>query len=383
MKIVFDHQIFSAQTYGGIARYFYEIYDHIDKLEGMETELPLWVSNNAYLLRDGRVRSSRFFPNFNFRGRHSAMVFINNLFTLKNLRSGEFDLFHPTYYDPYFLDVIGTKPFVLTIHDMIHEKYPRYFTEKDSTVKDKRLLVEKAAHIIAVSEHTKKDIIEILGVEASRISVIYHGNSLPSPPQGLDMHLPSRYLLYVGPRNVYKNFNNFSKAVSILFREESDLFLVCAGGGDWSAEERILLDSLGIADRVYRIDVDDRSLAHLFANAEMFVFPSYYEGFGIPVLEAFACGCPVACSDTSSLPEVAGTCAEYFDPRDSESICESIKKLLYDRERREMLVKCAMERVKLFSWESAAKQTASVYSGVLTPHIDSEVLSNSNRQKKE
>ena len=127
----------------------------------------------------------------------------------------------------------------------------------------------------------------------------------------------------------------------------------------------ISFEELGIKNRVFQFDLDDNLLAQFYSKALMFVFPSLYEGFGIPVLESFACACPLVCSNTSSLPEIADNAAEYFDPYDEKSIYTAIKNVLEDEEKRKILVKNGSERLKYFSWEQTADLTKKVYKSVM------------------
>ncbi|MEM2154884.1 MAG: glycosyltransferase family 1 protein, partial [Nitrososphaeria archaeon] len=141
-----------------------------------------------------------------------------------------------------------------------------------------------------------------------------------------------------------------------------DFKIVCFGGGLFSAEEIDLMIKLGLSeDQVIQISGDDKTLAHLYRNAAVFVYPSLYEGFGIPLLEAMSLGCPVICSNTSSFPEVAGNAAEFFDPYEADSIAVALENVLYSSEKSKHLVNLGYERVKNFSWEKCADETRSIY----------------------
>ena len=181
----------------------------------------------------------------------------------------------------------------------------------------------------------------------------------------LDDTVPKKYILFVGSRSGYKNFDTFIKSVSLLLKEHSDLSVVCIGGGKFSNQEISLLEKLNIKNKVFQFNLEDNVLAKFYSNALMFVFPSLYEGFGIPILEAFACRCPLVCSDTSSLPEIAEDGAKYFDPYQEESIYNAMKTVLFDNVRKELLVKNGTERLKYFSWEETAKQTKKVYESII------------------
>lgn len=367
MKILYDHQIFTQQKYGGISRYFYELIMQFGTIDDTEASLPLIFSNNHYLFKTPSFNHFQFFPASHFKGKHRIMSAFNTPYAIHALKQQNFDLFHPTYYDPYFLNYLGTKPFVVTVYDMIHEKFKEMLPSRDKTSEHKELLVRKAAKIIAISESTKKDLIEIFGTEESKIDVIYLGNSMfPNEQITLDSNLPEKYILFVGSRYSYKNFDRFIRAVSRLLHEDSELSVICVGGGPFKTVERQTFDSLKIENQLHQYDLDDKKLALFYSNALLFVFPSLYEGFGIPVLEAFACKCPLVCSNTSSLPEIAGNGAHYFDPYDEGSICSAIKEVLEDKTLKKQLIQNGLERVKYFSWEKTALETRKTYESVLS-----------------
>ncbi|MBU4024291.1 glycosyltransferase, partial [bacterium] len=161
MKILYDHQIFTSQKYGGISRYFYELVLEFSDSQGVDCEIPLLVSNNHYISDKKFVNYVDLLPNKQFRGKIRIFNYLNKPNTILKLKQQKFDVFHPTYYDPYFLKYIGNKPFVLTVYDMIHEKFSDMFSPTDKTTEQKRLLVEKATKIIAISQSTKKDLIEL------------------------------------------------------------------------------------------------------------------------------------------------------------------------------------------------------------------------------
>ncbi|MBB4803679.1 glycosyltransferase involved in cell wall biosynthesis [Flavobacterium nitrogenifigens] len=365
MKVLFDHQIFTAQKYGGISRYIFELIKRLKIVENFDIEVPLLISNNNYFTKDHNSIFRFFFLDRKFKGKQKIMTVVNQLNTVNQLKKQNFDLFHPTYYDPFFLKYIGNTPFVLTVHDMIHEKFNHMFSSNDSTSRDKKALIEKASKIIAVSESTKRDLIEIYGLEESMIKVIYLGNSLVYDPNVvIDIDIPKKYLLFVGSRRSYKNFDKFVSATSEILLNDKELSLLCAGGGKFSADEMTFFANLNISNQVFQYDLSDFNLAYFYKHAKLFVFPSLYEGFGIPILEAFASECPLVCSNTSSLPEIAGNAAQYFDPNDENSIKNAVKNVLNDETLRTKLIQDGKERLKFFSWEKTAFQTAEVYKSI-------------------
>lgn len=366
MKILYDHQIFTSQKYGGISRYFYELMSEFDKIDDIKTNISLVVSNNHYISEKKYTKHFDLLPNKQFRGKHRILNLFNKTNSIYELKKQNFDLFHPTYYDPYFLKYLRDKPFVLTVYDMIHEKFSELFSPNDKTTEYKKLLVQKAIKVIAVSQNTKKDLIELFGTDESKIEVIYLGNSMQVDNQkSFNISLPNKYILFVGSRGGYKNFDRFLSSVAPLLVGDEDLHLICVGGGGFSASELAKIEAMKIKNQVAQYNLNDDTLAYFYSKASAFIFPSLYEGFGIPILESFACGCPLICSNTSSLPEIAEDGALYFDPYSEESICEAVKKVIYNEGLQMELRKKGFEQLKKFSWEKTAMETKKVYESVM------------------
>lgn len=375
MKIIYDHQAFSFQEYGGISRYFSELLRFFRKDNRVEPGFLIKYSNNNYI--SDIVKAKSFSPNYRFKGRNKIIELLNR-FGSKNklIRDKDYDLFHPTYYDPYFLKAINNIPFVLTIHDMAHEYFPDSFSKFDFTANNKKILALKAEKIIATSEFTKKNIIRNYNIPESKIDVVYHASSISllnaeTPacllPHLADGHadktenLPDSFILFVGKRNTYKNFPFFLKAVKKVLSLKSNFYVVCAGGGKFNKNEIKLLNTLDLSDKIMQTNADDNSLAYIYSKATAFVFPSLYEGFGIPVLEAFACGCPAVLSNNTALPEIGDSAALYFDPKDVDSLIAVLMEILENAELRNELKKKGIAREALFSWEKTAEKTLKIY----------------------
>ena len=177
--------------------------------------------------------------------------------------------------------------------------------------------------------------------------------------------MPEKYILFVGNRASYKNFDNFSKALIPLFKINKKLNAVCAGGGEFSDKEINFFKTFNITDKFRQYSVNDSDMTLLYKNALVFVFPSLYEGFGLPILEAFNCGCPVAASNRGSLPEIAGNAAAYFNPEDISSITDAINNIIADDGTKEKMKKNGFEQLKKFSWEKTAEKTLDVYNSIL------------------
>lgn len=367
MNILYDHQVFSYQSYGGISRYFCEILKQFQKKKSPDFNLAVLFSNNHHLKNLSGIQYRSFLKSLDFRGKSLLMMYLNKLYSRRIIDQQKFDVFHPTYYEPYFLEHLRGKPFVITIHDMIHELFPEYFNPKDRIPEKKRLLAEKASHIIAVSENTKKDILRLLNIKENKITVIHHGFSFAQlagacPPQ---IKIPSRYIFFVGSRHAYKNFEFFITAIAPLLQEDRTLHVICVGN-HWSLSEIQLFESLNIKEQLLDLNLPDKNIWWLYQNALAFVFPSLYEGFGIPVLEAMGCGCPTILSQCSSLPEVGGTAAVYFDPKSEISLKNAVQSVIYNETTRKELKAAGLERVKEFTWKKTSQRTQSLYQSILS-----------------
>lgn len=361
-----DHQIFSSQKYGGISRVFTMLYIHFQKRDDIESKIPVFYSDNAYLKEVKKVRDLPKKLELPFKKTFFRVV--NQILTVVYMLINDYDVFQPTYYCTGFLKFLGKKPYLLVVHDMIHEIMPQYLSRPEQIVKRKKRLIERAAKIVVISENTKRDIIEIYKTDPEKVEVIYWGSSLnlsgATAPKGCV--LPQNYILFVGNRLGYKNFERFAKAIRELLLDRKDLWLVCAGGGAFSHKEKRFLREIGVEKKVRQIYFkDDNELAYMYSKATVFVFPSLYEGFGLPILEAFSCNCPVVLSKASSFPEIAGDAAVYFDPRDINSIRVTIKSTIDDKEGREGMIKVGQERLKIFSWERTAREYTRVYKSIL------------------
>jgi len=283
------------------------------------------------------------------------------------------DLFHATdHLLPYFRRVKS----VFTLHDLIflfhpetHKPLNRWFL----TLMMPRFL-RAADAIIAVSECTRRDAIRFYGIPEEKITVIYEGVSprfRPASPEAVravreKYSLPEHFILYVGTIEPRKNLTALLEAFTNLQSAICNLHLVFVGKKGWLYEGFFRrLRELGLEDRViFTGYVPDEDLPAIYSAADLFVFPSLYEGFGLPVLEAMACGTPVVCSNTSSLPEVAGDAALLVDPTDVRALAGAMERALRDEEKRREMRERGLRQATKFSWEKAAAMTLKVYQDV-------------------
>lgn len=366
LKLLIDHQTFSMQRYGGISRYFANIQHTIESRDDIESEVGILYTQNHYL-QNYPAPLNNVLGRFLLSKNHRRIKW-NKKYSQYLIQKNNFDLLHPSYYNPYFLKYLK-KPYVITVHDMIHERLPEYFDPDDVFVKYKRLCVENASHIIAISEATKKDLQDILGIDSRRITVVHHGYQMNTrmnsnfTQQGTSL-AKQNYLLFVGDRRGYKNFPSFVNALAPLLLEEKELTLICAGGGAFKGAEQEMLMRLKISEKTFQTDATDEELKTLYQNALIFVFPSLYEGFGLPILEAFKYNCPVAASDSACFREIGENAISYFDPYDKHSILTAIKDVIYNDDFHRNLKIHGQLQLKKFPIDLCMNKTLAVYKGV-------------------
>ena len=367
LRIAYDYQTFASQQYGGVSRYFYEIANLIaDMGNKVEIIAPLYI--NEYFHNGCKVHPRGIKIPCLPKTVGIAIAFDAAVSRILIKPRRNLDIFHETYYSMIDCCPSSAKR-VITVHDMIHEKFPSNFPKCDKTSKIKAYAVRRADPIICVSENTRRDLIELLDVPEEKTSVVYHGYALTSKLQVSDTPIVSQrpYILYVGNRSAgYKNYERMLRAyVSSLFLR-NNFSIVCFGGGAASAGELALIKLLNIPlNNINYISGSDDVLASLYASAKVFVYPSMYEGFGLPPLEAMSFGCPVVCTNSSSLLEVAGDAAELFDPADETAMRVAIERVVSSSERSMFLVERGYERIERFSWRKCAQDTLDVYDKVL------------------
>ena len=366
LRISYDHQVFSWQTYGGISRYYYEIANRIASMgNSVEIFAPFFV--NEYIKNGRQIHPCGVKIPFLRNISPQVLKIINStLACLLIKHSRNIDILHETYYSLLDWCPKSAKR-VITVYDMIHDKFPEHFSSWNKTRHIKENAIRRADHVICISENTRRDLLTILNIPEDKTSVVHLGYSLnfeKTVSHQSDKKMP--FILYVGSRGGWKNFDRLLHAYANSTFLNDECSLICFGGGGFSAHELSLMKSLKISEEnIKYISGTDETLAHLYASASLFVFPSLYEGFGIPPLEAMSFGCPVACSNTSSLPEVVGNAAELFDPADTSSIRSALESVLTCPGKAKILVERGHERVQHFSWEKCAYDTLNVYTKIL------------------
>jgi len=360
VTIAYDHQIFEFQQYGGVSRYFYELAKRVEDSSGYSAFIIAPVYVNEYL-KDGGIPVRGFHvPSVRHSGRIKNLI--NQSLAPAMMKMVNPDVVHESYYSSTTVAPKGC-PVVVTVYDLIHEKYKEMFSQAATLTNAKLDAVTRADRVICISEQTRNDLIELFCVSPAKISVIYLGCTAMTGENRTPAANNRRpFILYVGERGLYKNFDRLLQAYSLSPLLSREFDLLAFGGGSFSSSELFTLNRLGIsADNVRQISGNDDVLAALYRNATVFVYPSLYEGFGIPPLEAMRFSCPVACSNTSSIPEVVGSAAQFFDPLDVDGMRDAIESVVMSQEARERLIQMGKERIKLFSWDRCASKTMELY----------------------
>ena len=284
------------------------------------------------------------------------------------------ELFHAT---EHLLPPLRSIPTVLTVHDLIFRHLPAHHKRLNRWYLNLALPLycRRAAHIIAISEHTRRDLIAAYGLGPEKITVIYEAAAprfRPQSPQTVAAvrarhSLPDRYLLFIGTIEPRKNLTRLLAAFETIHDEGLTDGLVIVGRRGWLYDDFFarLEESPAREAVILPGYVPDEDLPAICAGAQALALPSLYEGFGLPVLEAMACGTPVVTSNASSIPEIGGDAPLYFDPTDVEAITETFRRLLRDADLQERLRARGLAQAARFSWQRAAVETEAVYGTVL------------------
>lgn len=378
MRIGIDCRMFQS-SFTGIGRYTFELVKNLQILSRTDPK----AGQHEFVLFLNEPEFSKFKPTEpNFKkvqvdAKHYSLDEQTKF--LKTLKEEKLDLMHFTHFNA---PIRYNKPFVTTIHDLTHTLFPGkkmrglpYRMAYKAVVKN---AVKKAKRVIAVSENTKKDLIKMLRTPSHKIDVIYEGvneefQMLPGvadaqkdATEGLD--IPT-FLLYTGVHRYHKNLPRLIEAFSILSPRFPELKLVITGKPDpLYPEAEETTQRLGLKDKVvFSGLVSEEELISLYNHATAYVFPSLYEGFGLPILEAMQCGTPVCASNVSSIPEIAGKAkdgkpnAVLFDPENPQDIAEKIESVLTNPTLQKELIEKGLQRVKAFSWAKMAKQILELY----------------------
>lgn len=356
------------QRYGGVSRYFFELASRLPSNPVSEVAVVAPVYINNYLSVDSarRFTYGRHLP-FDFKGARHAVALINRLAAPLAWSNMDADVVHETFYS---MNSIGKgHRRIVTVHDMIRELFDPLARGAQGVIAAKRAAISRADHIICVSENTRRDLVRLYEIDPARTSVVHLGYSLTTEESSKDIQVdPNRgqrpSLLYVGNRGGYKNFRallNAYRSSAIL----QNFDLIAFGGTRLLASERQEINRLGLAERVLFKSGSDRDLQETYRAATAFVYPSMYEGFGIPPLEAMSYGCPVVCSNAGSIPEIVEDAGVYFDPSSSDDLRSALERVALSEELQADLRERGYRRVSAFSWDRCAQETARIYAEMI------------------
>ncbi|MEO6907562.1 MAG: glycosyltransferase family 1 protein [Abditibacteriaceae bacterium] len=358
MKVLYDGLIFNTQFAGGINRYIANLIDGLpNDISPTVTTCRIPAVNWPQNPRLKVLRYSRFRPRRISRRIERAFF---NLVT----GSHTWNVFHPTYYSSLIERDWSSYqcPVVLTVHDLIHERFAELTDPTGAQREEKRKAIQSANAILCVSEHTKRDLMEYYAVPESKITVTYGAAGLSADLSHGEEPIPSRpYFLYVGSRASYKNFDGLLQALSRIVTSHSD-FALCIVGPPLTDAENKMIEDLKLGSHIeYYGHASDSQLAKLYRCSLAFVYPSLYEGFGIPPLEAMQCGTIVVASNTSSIPEVVGDAGISFDPRNIGNLTDILLSILNGSVKREDFIAKGYQQAQKFNWAKTVKQTVEVY----------------------
>ncbi len=346
------------QAAGGINRYFARIINNLP-----DDYAPVLTVNNLGKIDCPGHSNLRVFKCERFRP-HRISTRVGKHF-FRFVSRGKYDLVHPTYYALLSTREIAEfrAPVVITVWDMIHELFAAQMDANGEVAEMKRRAIEAATAIICISENTKQDLLKFHPTSEHKISVTHLAPGIDaSMSHGAEV-IPSRpYFIHVGSRSAgYKNFDRLLSAFADVVRENNDVAL-CISGAAFDLLEKRLINELNLSNNIEHYGhVTDAHLAKLYRHSIALVYPSLYEGFGIPPLEAMACGTAVIASGCSSIPEVVGDAGLLFNPRATDELTEAMFYLLNSPAKRGDLIDKGKHRIEMFSWKKTAAQTVDVY----------------------
>ncbi|MDI6778165.1 MAG: glycosyltransferase family 1 protein [Patescibacteria group bacterium] len=369
MKIGIDARFFGSIG-KGLGRYTQKLVENLEKID----------SENQYFIFIRKENWSEYQPkNKNFQKILADIPwygFREQIQFPRLFKKFKINLVHfPHFNVPLFY----RGKFVVTIHDLILLRYPTkrastfspfiYFFKKMAYGIVIRRAVRKSEKIIAVSKHTKRDIEKYFGVPSEKIIVTYEAIDLaqkaPNEPGGKILErygIIKPYLLYVGNAYPHKNLERLVLVFREIAKKHPHLHLVLVGKEDYFYKRLKKFVSENFAKNVIFADfVPDEHLGAVYREALLYIFPSLYEGFGLPPLEAMACGTPVASSNASCLPEILGEAAVYFDPEGMANMAETIERVIADGEIRKEIVAKGKEQIRKYGWEKMARETLEIY----------------------
>jgi glycosyltransferase involved in cell wall biosynthesis len=368
MRVLYDHQMFALQRFGGISRIFVELMRGLAGAPGMELSWHRGWHRDCYDITAfapalKHYSGTRTPPEDAAEGDRTQVNLA--LFAKFSEQIGSCDIYHPTYYERASASIPRRRRMILTVADLIPEKYFQQLPRFQDLLNDRRALILQADCLLVISESTRRDLLDYYRVDPARVRLTYPASGLSAVKEGpLPPEIRERaYFLYVGTRSKYKNFDVLLKAFADCPELRERFSVVCFGGtGDFLEPELDFMEDHGVRDRFFFVHGDDSLLKGFYRHAQALVYTSRYEGFGLPPLEAMESECPVVCCPTSSLPEVVGDAATFFDPDEPAELAEALLRVVSDSQLRTRMVTAG--RASLFSWQRTVADTLAVYQDV-------------------
>jgi len=364
MRVLYDHQVFSLQNAGGMSRYFFELARYLSGIPEAHTEVWMGINGCVHPFQTLHPASTHVLAFPDWLGPGMARYLANELWCNANaLFRGRFDIYHST--NLMRMPLVKAQRLVVTHHDCTHERFPQYFPDVKKIYWARKRLFPQADAIICVSESTRRDLLEFYDVDPQKTRVIHHGlTRLPRSAEAaaaLRCQLQRDYILFVGMRPGFKNFQGLLQAFSDNKLHKS-LDLLVLGGAPLSAEEKSAIARLGLNGSVIWLPkVSDETLAEAYAGATLFVYPSFNEGFGFPMLEAMSLDCPVLASRIPSSVEISQDAPFYFDVFDRGSFSREMLRAVSDEAARRRAVERGRRVLAEYSWEACGQKTLDVY----------------------
>lgn len=345
--IIIDGIIFSLQESGGISVYYNEIFKRLE-LKKVEIDYKFYLyNNNNKVIPKGEIFTSQ------LQQTRLSINFERYLdFPLKEQSD---IIFHSSYYRLPSTKNKNIK-IITTVHDFTYEKFSPFLTRSIHHWQKKRAIINSDI-IICISDNTRNDLIKYIPQAAEKdIRVIYNGVSDDFYKINKNLAPNKKFVLFVGARNGYKNFTSVVEAL----KNRDDIELKIIGGGPLNKKEKTLLND-NLNNRYIKLDyITNKDLNELYNHAYALIYPSLYEGFGIPVLEAMKAGCPVIAANSSSIPEIASDCALLLNSPNSKNIFQALE-MLEDLDFKEELIKKGLIQSSLFSWDKMFFELHNVY----------------------
>ena len=363
MKIYFDYKIFHLQKYGGISNYFLKLYEEIYKLNP-EIRYICPIYKNVLLNKTKNKKISGM--QFKYLPSQLNLIFekYNQVLSNKLISSNNKNIIHETYYSKYddYKNFKGKR--FCTVFDMINEKFPKYFKNNKWITEIKKRTILRSDHIFCISETTKNDLINYFNISEKKITTTLLASTINKNIKLYEKKKFENCFLFVGSRSGYKNFDRLLKAFSISKNLRKNYKIIFFGGEILSSRELNLIKELRMNDGVLFYNDNHYDLLYLYQNVKCLIFPSLYEGFGLPILEAMSVGCPVLSSDGGSLREVGGDSCIYFDPMDIEQIKDVCENFVNSEKLIPQFILKGYTRSKKFSWQKCASLTFEKYNNL-------------------